>query len=119
MYQLALSTTAPSLTFTRPTEHAEALEELAVSKSIAVKLSAMGCIVSRASDPARHDAPVCCVPIVTGMVRHCQKRGGRMRKAATLVVIAAALLLAGCSASGIAEFDREQTAADLIDLPEY
>ena len=37
MNQLAVSTTRPSRTLTRPTEHALALEELAVSKSIAVK----------------------------------------------------------------------------------
>jgi len=37
MNQPALSTTRPSRTLTSPTEHAEALEELAVSKSIAVK----------------------------------------------------------------------------------
>src|SRR5690554_2218523 len=39
MYQEALSTTRPSRTFTSPTEQALALEELAVSKSIAVKSS--------------------------------------------------------------------------------
>ena len=37
MNQLTLSTTRPSTTFTRPTEQALALEELAVSKSMAVK----------------------------------------------------------------------------------
>jgi len=39
MNQLALSTTRPSTTLTNPTEHALALEELAVSKSMAVKLT--------------------------------------------------------------------------------
>ena len=41
-----------------------------------------------------------------------------MRKTATLASIAVAFLLAGCTASGIAEFDREQTAVDRVDLPE-
>jgi ribosome-binding ATPase len=39
MNQAARSTTRPPRTLTRPTEHADALEELAVSKSIAVKFS--------------------------------------------------------------------------------
>ena len=38
MNQPTRSTTLPSLTFTMPTEQAEAAEELAVSKSMAVKL---------------------------------------------------------------------------------
>jgi hypothetical protein len=37
MYQCTRSTTRPSRTFTRPTEQADALDGLAVSKSIAVK----------------------------------------------------------------------------------
>ncbi|WP_141879572.1 hypothetical protein [Homoserinimonas aerilata] len=40
-----------------------------------------------------------------------------MRKLAAVVAMAVLVLLTGCAASGISEFDREQRAADKLDLP--
>lgn len=40
-----------------------------------------------------------------------------MRRIAAVSALAAALLLTGCTGSGIAELDREQRAADQLDLP--
>ena len=52
MYQCTRSTTRPSRTFTSPTEQADALDGLAVSKSIAVKSTGTRSIVARGSDTA-------------------------------------------------------------------
>jgi hypothetical protein len=40
-----------------------------------------------------------------------------MRRLTAVLALAAAFLLTGCTASGIAEFDREQLASDKLDLP--
>jgi hypothetical protein len=39
-----------------------------------------------------------------------------MRKVAAVIALAVAVLLTGCTGSGIAELDREQRAADKLDL---